>query len=53
MFLYHTEKEIHSKLYKGYGNSMSLALKWLFGNQTNVTLDYGAGINPCILSDFK
>lgn len=32
---------------------MSLALKWLFSNQTNVTLDYGAGKTPCILSDFK
>ena len=32
---------------------MSLALKWLFGNETNLTLDYGAGKNPCILSDFK
>lgn len=32
---------------------MSLALKRLFGNQTNVTLDYGPGINPCTLSDFK
>lgn len=33
-------------------NSMSLALKWLL-YETNLTLDYGAGKNPCILSDFK
>lgn len=28
---------------------MLLVLKWLFGNQTNVTLYSRAGISPCIL----
>lgn len=40
------------KLYKGFGNSVSLVLKW-FGNQTNVTLDSRAGISPCILNRKK
>lgn len=37
------------KLHKGFRNSMLLLLKWLFGNQTNVTLYSRAGISPCIL----